>query len=56
VLLRHPYAARPGRDTTNDRDSIAATGGGPALLDVASGVDGYLATTCLLIPTDGSSS
>jgi hypothetical protein len=55
VLVRDPYSARPERDTTNDRDSIAATGGGPALLDVAAGVDGYVATTCLLVPTDGSS-
>jgi protocatechuate 3,4-dioxygenase beta subunit len=55
VLLRPPYSTRPGRDTMNDTDSIAATGGGPAVLDVTSGVDAYLATTCLLVPTDGLS-
>jgi protocatechuate 3,4-dioxygenase beta subunit len=54
VLLRHPYSTRPGRDTTNDSDSIAATGGGPVVLDVMAGVVGYVATTCLLVPTDGS--
>jgi protocatechuate 3,4-dioxygenase beta subunit len=52
VLDRHPYAARPGRDTTNDSDSIALTGGGPALLDVVAQVDGYVATTCLLVPIE----
>ena len=51
VLARSPYATRPGRDTTNDQDSIAATDGGPALLDVASGPEGYLATTQLLLPS-----
>jgi protocatechuate 3,4-dioxygenase beta subunit len=54
VLARHPYATRPARDTTNDRDSIAATGGGPALLEVTAAVDGFLATTCLLLPTQGT--
>lgn len=53
VLLRRPYAARPGRDTTNDTDTIAATGGGPALLDVTARRNGYVATTCLLVPTEG---
>jgi protocatechuate 3,4-dioxygenase beta subunit len=51
VLARSPYAARPGRDTSNDRDSIAATDGGPAVLDMANAVDGYLATTRLLLPS-----
>jgi protocatechuate 3,4-dioxygenase beta subunit len=50
VLARPPYATRQGRDTTNDQDSIAATGGGPALLDVARLPDGHLATTRLLLP------
>jgi len=51
VLGRQPYAARPGRDTTNDADDLAATGGGPAVLDVQPDGTGYLATTCLVIPT-----
>jgi hypothetical protein len=55
VLRRSPYASRPGRDTTNATDSIAATGGGPALLEVAAAGDGYVATTCLLVPTGESS-
>ena len=52
VLGREPYAARQGRDTLNDDDSIAATGGGPVVLDIVPTTDGgYLATTSLLIPT-----
>jgi protocatechuate 3,4-dioxygenase beta subunit len=54
VLRRHPYATRAGRDTTNDRDSIASTGGGPIVLDVVASGDGYLATSCLLVPVDES--
>jgi protocatechuate 3,4-dioxygenase beta subunit len=50
VLDRQPYGARPWRDTTNEADSVASTAGGPALLDVVADGDGYLATTCLLIP------
>jgi hypothetical protein len=53
VLRRRPYSVRPGRDTTNDTDTIAATGGGPAVVDLVAVGDGYLATTCLLVPTDG---
>ena len=34
VLARPPYAARPGRDTTNDTDTIFPTGGEPAILDI----------------------
>jgi protocatechuate 3,4-dioxygenase beta subunit len=55
VLARPPYAERSGRDTTNADDSIAAMGGGPALLDVTTTEDGYVATTRLLLPTGGSS-
>jgi protocatechuate 3,4-dioxygenase beta subunit len=49
VLAREPYLTRPGRDTTNAVDSIASTGGGPAVLDVTRRAAGYLATTTLLV-------
>lgn len=52
VLALAPYATRQGRDTTNDGDSIAATGGGPVVLDVTPAGDGHLATTVLVIPID----
>lgn len=54
VLDRRPYAARAGRDTTNEADPIASTGGGPAVLDVSGGPEGYVATTCLVVPTVAS--
>ena len=54
VLALAPYATRQGRDTTNDGDSIAATGGGPVVLDVTPAGDGHLATTVLVIPTDAT--
>jgi hypothetical protein len=55
VLDLPQYRSHPGRDTTNDTDSIASTGGGPAVLEVTpqSG-GGYMATTRLLVPTEGS--
>ncbi len=55
VLARPPYDARVGRDTTNASDSIAATGGGPAVLDVTQRDGGFVATACLLVPTGGGS-
>jgi len=50
VLASPPYAARPGRDTTNDADEIFPTGGGPAVLDVTRGNGGYRAAICLVLP------
>ncbi len=50
VLARDPYVTRQGRDTTNDVDSIATTGGGPAVLDVTTAADRCLATTRLVLP------
>ncbi len=40
-----------GRDTTNDTDSIFATGGEPALVEVQPVGDGHLAAVCLLVPS-----
>jgi protocatechuate 3,4-dioxygenase beta subunit len=54
VLRQPPYSERVGRDTTNREDSVAATGGGPAVVDITAAGDGYMATTCLLVPADGS--
>ena len=50
VLASAPYAERPGRDTTNDGDSIFFTGGGPAVLDVVPTGAGYRAAICLVVP------
>jgi protocatechuate 3,4-dioxygenase beta subunit len=50
VLATAPYADRPGRDTTNDRDTIFATGGEPAVLDIVPTADGYRAAICLELP------
>lgn len=50
VLARTPYRERPGRDTTNETDTILPTGGAPALLDVVATGSGYLAAVCLLVP------
>ena len=52
VLAQAPYADRPGRDTTNATDEIFATGGDPALVDVAPDGDGYQAAICLVLPAD----
>lgn len=52
VLARHPYAQRPGRDTTNASDSILPTGGeAAAVVDVQPVGDGYRAAVCLLLPS-----
>lgn len=56
VLVRPPYAARPGRDTTNDTDEIFGTGGDPAVLDVVPAGDGYRAALCLELPGPGEES
>ena len=56
VLSLEPYSQRPGRDTTNDTDEIFATGGGPAVLDVAPVSAGYRAAICLVLPTAGAPS
>jgi protocatechuate 3,4-dioxygenase beta subunit len=50
ILREAPYAARPGRDTTNATDEIFPTGGDPAMLDVDAFGDGYRAAICLVIP------
>jgi protocatechuate 3,4-dioxygenase beta subunit len=50
VLSKAPYAQRPDRDTTNSIDGIFATGGEPAVVDVAVDADGYLAAVCLVLP------
>jgi protocatechuate 3,4-dioxygenase beta subunit len=50
VFGRAPYAARPNRDTTNDRDEILGTGGAPAVLDIDAADDGYRAGICLVLP------
>ena len=52
ALAQAPYAERPGRDTTNATDEIFATGGDPALVDVAPDGDGYQAAICLVLPAD----
>jgi protocatechuate 3,4-dioxygenase beta subunit len=52
VLARAPYRQRPGRDTTNQTDTILPTGGEPALLDVVAAGDGYLAAVCLAVHTE----
>ena len=51
VLARAPYRERPGRDTTNETDTILPTGGEPALLDVVAAGDGYLAAVGLAVHT-----
>lgn len=51
VLVMAPYAARPGRNTTNATDEIFATGGDPAVLDVSAADDGYRAAVCLVVPS-----
>jgi len=50
VLSLEPYAARPGRDTTNETDEIFPTGGDPAVVDVAPLADAYRAAICLVLP------
>ena len=50
VFERDPYATRPGRDTTNEGDSIFSTGGEPAVLDVSFVGEGYRAAICLVVP------
>ena len=51
VLARPPYGERPGRDTTNETDTIFPTGGDPALLDLSRAGDGYRAGICLVLPS-----
>lgn len=51
VFAQPPYRDRPDRDTTNATDEIFPTGGEPAVLDVRSHGDGYLAATRLRLPT-----
>jgi protocatechuate 3,4-dioxygenase beta subunit len=51
VLAQMPYAERVGRDTTNNADEIFATGGEPAMLDIASVGASYRAGICLVLPT-----
>ena len=56
VFAREPYSARPGRDTTNESDSIFSTGGEPALLDVSPVAEGYRGAICLVVPDRTESS
>jgi protocatechuate 3,4-dioxygenase beta subunit len=56
VLAQSPYAERPDRDTTNATDGIFATGGEPAVLDVAPVGTGCRAGICLVLPTVGGTS
>jgi protocatechuate 3,4-dioxygenase beta subunit len=51
VLARSPYAARPGRDTTNASDTILPTGGAPAVLDIQAVGKGYRGGVCLMLPS-----
>ena len=51
VLATGPYGDRPGRDTTNDTDTIFATGGIPAVLDITRSASGYRAVICLVLPS-----
>ena len=50
VMATGPYRTRPGRDTTNDTDTILPTGGTPAVLDIARATSGYRAGICLVLP------
>lgn len=52
VLATAPYRNRPGRDSTNDTDSILPTGAEPAIVDVALVNGGYRAAICLILPAD----
>jgi protocatechuate 3,4-dioxygenase beta subunit len=56
VLAAEPYAARPGRDTTNGTDEIFPTGGAPAVVDITPLDDGYRAAICLALPDRGAGS
>jgi protocatechuate 3,4-dioxygenase beta subunit len=49
VLASEPYRDHPGRDTTNDTDSIFPTGGQPAVLDVFPNDRGHRAAVCLVL-------
>lgn len=50
VFALEPYSRRPGRDTTNETDSIFATGGEPAIVDVSAIDNGYRGAICLVVP------
>ena len=50
VLAEAPYRERPGRDTTNATDTIFATGGEPAVLELRPSGGGYLAAARLHLP------
>ena len=49
ILGRPPYAARPGRDTTNAADDIFAHQGAETMLALTPVRDGYRADICLRI-------
>lgn len=53
VLSRQPYAARPGRDTTNDTDEIFPVGGDSAVLDITPVGAAARAAICLVVPAIG---
>ena len=50
VLATEPYRDRPGRDTTNATDTIFATGGEPAVLELRPVGGGYVAAARLHLP------
>jgi protocatechuate 3,4-dioxygenase beta subunit len=51
VLAQAPYAARPGRDTTNEADTIFRTGGVPAIVDIIPTGPSYRAAISLVLPS-----
>ncbi|HET9733446.1 MAG TPA: intradiol ring-cleavage dioxygenase [Acidimicrobiales bacterium] len=54
VLAGPPYRDRPGRNTTNDTDTILPSGGTPAVVDIIRVPPGYRAAVCLVLPPPGS--
>jgi protocatechuate 3,4-dioxygenase beta subunit len=50
VFARPPYSERPGRDTANSSDTIFASGGEDAVLDLEEDGEGYRAAICFLLP------
>ena len=51
VLSQPPYAARAGRDTTNETDPILPTGGTPAMVEIEAVGTGYRGGVCLMLPS-----
>jgi protocatechuate 3,4-dioxygenase beta subunit len=54
VLGQTPYVSRPGRDTVNNTDTIFATGGDPAVVDITpADSSGYRGGIVLVLPSAG---